>query len=357
MTDRLLIYCSLLAFVLLLSLKWDGYVDADYWLVFSPLWLWKLVAVSSTLAASYLWHRQPQYRMDQEALLEYKAMMMCVSLHLLLLVFEVLLCDNLETPARDRHLWTVVCIPLLALCLLAIVVCIWSVKHDRPFEMELLLAVSVLQILLVALQVDRLVSWSWAAVFVPLWLLLCVALVGVLYSLIFAAILARTPEVTAEQKRLASHSAVSYTLLVLPFVAFLALLTNKLDGRSQLTFTSCSMPLAATFVVLLILSFSCKTRNAWLFGSRQDLCRLLITACPLLQEYGNISYRLHSNSHQAASASQQSQQAQQAENGQSDLVPSALTRTKPHKGSSSNTNKRQEQDGAVCPIRAIDTPD
>lgn len=100
LNSRLLIYCSLLAFVLLLSLKWDGYVDADYWLVFSPLWLWKLVAVSSTLAASYLWHRQPQYRMDQEALLEYKAMMMCVSLHLLLLVFEVLLCDNLETPAR-----------------------------------------------------------------------------------------------------------------------------------------------------------------------------------------------------------------------------------------------------------------
>ena len=134
--SRLLIYCSLLAFLLLLSLKWDGYIDADYWLVFSPLWLWKFIAVSSTLAASYIWHRQPHYSFDQESLVEYKSMMMSISLHLLILVYEVLVCDNLETASRSRHLWTLICIPLVALCCLAVVVCIWSVKHDRPFEVS-----------------------------------------------------------------------------------------------------------------------------------------------------------------------------------------------------------------------------
>ena len=271
--SRLLIYCSLLAFLLLLSLKWDGYIDADYWLVFSPLWLWKFIAVSSTLAASYIWHRQPQYRFDQESLVEYKSMMMSISLHLLILVYEVLVCDNLETASRSRHLWTLICIPLVALCCLAVVVCIWSVKHDRPFEvsvkfhsfvycalcrctpifknlktlerphlttkllafelyfasiesftrsqMELLCAVMTIQLIFIALQLDRYVVWSWVVIFIPLWVVLCIALIGVLYSIIFAIIISRTPEVTAEQKRLTSHAAISYTLLVLPFVAFL----------------------------------------------------------------------------------------------------------------------------------------
>ncbi|XP_003740551.1 transmembrane protein 185B [Galendromus occidentalis] len=336
MTDRLLIYCSLLAFLLLLSLKWDGYIDADYWLVFSPLWLWKFIAVSSTLAASYIWHRQPQYRFDQESLVEYKSMMMSISLHLLILVYEVLVCDNLETASRSRHLWTLICIPLVALCCLAVVVCIWSVKHDRPFEMELLCAVMTIQLIFIALQLDRYVLWSWVVIFIPLWVVLCIALIGVLYSIIFAIIISRTPEVTAEQKRLTSHAAVSYTLLVLPFVAFLALLTNKLDGRSQLTYTACCMPLVATFVILLILSFSCKTRNTWLFGSRQDLCRLLITACPLLQEYGNISYRLHNYG-------QQPQQQTEVDHAEF---------TMPMKN-----KKKQEVETTVVPIRSIDVPD
>lgn len=35
--------------------------------------------------------------------------------------------------------------------------------------------------------------------------------------------------------------------------------------------------------------------HAGWFGIRKDFCQFLLGACPLLQEYGNISYSLHNN--------------------------------------------------------------
>lgn len=57
-------------------------------------------------------------------------------------------------------------------------------------------------------------------VFVPLWIVMCLSLVGVLYSIIFASILLRTPEVNAQQRRSSFNSALSYTCLVLPILIF-----------------------------------------------------------------------------------------------------------------------------------------
>uniref|UniRef100_V5HGQ2 Putative conserved plasma membrane protein n=1 Tax=Ixodes ricinus TaxID=34613 RepID=V5HGQ2_IXORI len=63
-------------------------------------------------------------------------MVISLFLQLLLLVFEVLVCDNLQS---DRHLWTLVFIPLIFISVTSIAVCIWAVKHDRSFELELFL--------------------------------------------------------------------------------------------------------------------------------------------------------------------------------------------------------------------------
>ena len=57
-------------------------------------------------------------------------------------------------------------------------------------------------------------------VFVPLWILLCVSLVGVLYSIIFAGILFRAPSINAEQRRNSINSAINYTILVIPVLIF-----------------------------------------------------------------------------------------------------------------------------------------
>ena len=58
-------------------------------------------------------------------------MLISVALHLILLMFELLVCDKLES---GRHLWILVFIPLIFISIVSIAVCIWAVKHDRSFE-------------------------------------------------------------------------------------------------------------------------------------------------------------------------------------------------------------------------------
>ncbi|CAL1281143.1 unnamed protein product [Larinioides sclopetarius] len=203
-------------------------------------------------------------RVEGEGYIHYKAMLISVVLQVLLLMFEVLVCDKLE---NNRHWWILVFVPLILISIISIIVCIWAVKHDRSFEV----------------------------VFVPLWIVMCMAVIGVLYAIIFASILLRTPEVSAEQRRTSMHSAVSYSVIVIPLLIYLVLLSNKLDSESSLTYAATCIPLYFTFIVLIFLSFGSKGGNHWWFGIRKDFCQFLLSICPLLQEYGNISYSLHSN--------------------------------------------------------------
>lgn len=98
--------------------------------------------------------------------------------------------------------------------------CIWAVKHDRSFELELFCAVNILQFIFLALRLDGFVTWSWEVVFVPLWALLCLSLVAVLYAIVFAAVLLRTPQINARQRRTSLNSALAYTFLVVPILVF-----------------------------------------------------------------------------------------------------------------------------------------
>ena len=70
-------------------------------------------------------------RLEGEAYVHYKAMLISLALHLVLLMFELLVCDKLET---GRHLWILVFIPLIFISIVSIAVCIWAAKHDRSFE-------------------------------------------------------------------------------------------------------------------------------------------------------------------------------------------------------------------------------
>lgn len=79
---------------------------------------------------------------------------------------------------------------------------------------------NMLQFIFLSLRLDGFTSWSWEVVFVPLWIVLCLSLVGVLYTIIFAGILLRTPQVNAEQRRSWFNSALAYTFLVVPILVF-----------------------------------------------------------------------------------------------------------------------------------------
>lgn len=241
----------------------DNTLSISWWIVFSPLWFWKIVVIFGAVIGTIVWVRNPDYRLSDSSYIHFKSMLISLSLQLLLLMFELLVCDKLES---GRHFWILAFIPLIFISLLSIAVCIWALKNDRGFEMELFCSVNILQFIFIALRMDKFITWSWVLVLVPLWILLCLAIIGVLYALIFAAILLRTPEVGVEQRRASLHSAISYSLIVLPLLVFLVLLSNKLDSAnsanpSEVDFFSTCIPLYFTFAILLCLSFGNKGGN------------------------------------------------------------------------------------------------
>lgn len=84
------------------------------------------------------------FRIEGEAYVQYKAMMITLALHLLLLMFELLVCDNLES---NRHFWILVFVPLIFISIISIAVCIWAVKNDRSFDVRFLLILLAMQMI------------------------------------------------------------------------------------------------------------------------------------------------------------------------------------------------------------------
>lgn len=197
--------------------------------MFLPLWIWKALVITGAFVGVLVWACNPEYRLSESSYTHFKSMLISLSLQLLLLMFELLVCDKLES---DRHVWTLAFIPLVFISLLSIAVSVWALKNDRDFELELFCSVNVLQFIFIALRLDRFITWSWVVVLVPVWILLCLVIIGVLYALIFAFILYRTPEVSLEQRRASLYTAIAYTLVVLPLLVFFVLLSSKLDSNS-----------------------------------------------------------------------------------------------------------------------------
>ena len=237
----------------------------SWWSIFIPLWIWKGIAIAGAAVGSYVWWRRPQSRLNTEEYIQYKAMLISLAVHLLLLMFELLCADNLDTGAGGgvhrsslkkchlncyhqhcshdhpnfpdfRHMWILVFVPLVFVSMISIAICVWAVRHDRSFELELFCAVNILQFVFLALKLDGIIPWSWEITFIPLWIVLCISLVGVLYTIIFAGILLRMPDVNADQRRSSTNSALGYSFLVVPLLVFLVLLTNKLDETVPFSF-------------------------------------------------------------------------------------------------------------------------
>lgn len=292
--SKFTVYVSLLAFSILLSLKLDNRITFSYWLVFLPLWIWKSIAALGAFVGLLVWIRNPEYRLSNSSYVHFKSMLISLSLQLLLLMFEILVCDKLET---RRHTWTLAFIPLMFISLLSISVCIWSVKNGRGFELEFFAAINILQIVLIALKLDNLINWSWIVVFIPSWILLCFAIVVILYAMIFAVIVLRSPDMGSEQRRASIHSASSSSMIFLPMLVFIILLTSKLDSPPNVAtpsyFATCT-PLFITLLILIRISFGSKSGSLWWFGMRADFCTFLLTICPCLKEYGNTSFVMNS---------------------------------------------------------------
>ncbi|KAH7646248.1 transmembrane protein 185a-like protein [Dermatophagoides farinae] len=227
-SSKFVVYTSLLIFSILFALRLDQTIMISWWLVFTPLWIWKFLVITGALVGVTVWICNPEYRLSESSYTHFKSMLISLSLQLLLLMFELLVCDKLES---DRHFWSLAFIPLIFISLLSVAVSVWALKNERDFELELFCSVNVLQFIFIALRLDRFITWSWVVVFVPLWILLCLAIIGVLYALIFAVILFHTPEVSVEQRKASFYTAIAYILVVLPLLVFFVLLSSKLDSK------------------------------------------------------------------------------------------------------------------------------
>lgn len=295
--SKFTVYFSLLIFSILFTLKLDNRIALSWWLIFLPLWIWKSIAVLGALVGTFIWLNNPDFRVSNSSYVHFKSMLISLSLQLLLLMFEILVCDKLET---KRHTWTIAFTPLLFISLLSISVCVWSVKNGRGIELEFFAAINILQIVLIALKLDQFINWSWIIVFIPSWILLFFAIVVILYAMIFAAIVLRSPEMGSEQRRASVHSASSTSMIYLPLLIFIILLTSKLDSPPNVITPSyfiTSLPLFITLLILIRLSFGSKSGSLWWFGMRADFCTFLLSVFPRLREYGNISFTMNSPNH------------------------------------------------------------
>ncbi|XP_077286966.1 transmembrane protein 185A isoform X2 [Arctopsyche grandis] len=329
--SKFVVHTCLLIFTALLALRLDNVITWSYWAVFAPIWVWKMLVISGATVGTYVWWRYPHFRLEGEAYVHYKAMLISLSLHLILLMFELLVCDKLNS---GRHLWILVFIPLTFISIVSIAICIWALKHDRSFELELFCAVNIFQFIFLALKLDGFISWMWEVVFVPFWILMCLSLMGVLYTIIFAGILLQSPEVNVHQRRTSFNSAVAYTFTVVPILIFQVLLANKLDGGLSIPFIVVVSPLFVSYATLILMSFGAKGGNRWWFGMRKDFCQFLLSVFPLLQEYANIAYNNEPNH-------------QNPNNGEQ----------KKHCKKSLKNQKKNELLKPVVPIISIDIPD
>uniref|UniRef100_T1E842 Putative plasma membrane protein n=1 Tax=Anopheles aquasalis TaxID=42839 RepID=T1E842_ANOAQ len=276
--SKFVVHCCLLSFTVLFCLRLDDYIDWPYWVVFVPLWIWKSIATLGAAVGAIVWVRYPLYRVEGDSYSHFKAMLISLSLHLILLMFELLACDRLTS---GRHLWVLVFIPLIFGSAASVGACVWAVKHDRSFELELFCAVNALQFVFLPLKLDGLVSWSWEVVFVPLWIVLCLSLVAVLYSIIFCVILLRTPEVSAQQKKSSFYSAIGNCATVIPVLIFQVLLADKLDEDLDWPYIAVAGPLLVALSTLILLSFNAKGGNKWWFGIRKTLASSCSACCPV----------------------------------------------------------------------------
>lgn len=68
-------------------------------------------------------------------------MLIAVGLHVLLLMFEVLVCDRV---ARGNYFWLLVFMPLFFVSPVSVAACVWGFRHDRSLEVKSLMFVGKL---------------------------------------------------------------------------------------------------------------------------------------------------------------------------------------------------------------------
>lgn len=273
--SKFLIYACLLLFSVLLALRLDGIIQWSYWAVFAPIWLWKLMVIVGASVGTGVWARNPQYRAEGETCVEFKAMLIAVGIHLLLLMFEVLVCDRIE---RGSHFWLLVFMPLFFVSPVSVAACVWGFRHDRSLELEILCSVNILQFIFIALRLDKIIHWPWLVVCVPLWILMSFLCLVVLYYIVWSVLFLRSMDVIAEQRRTHITMALSWMTIVVPLLTFEILLVHKLDGHNAFSCIPIFVPLWLSLITLMATTFGQKGGNHCMYSAFEKSLGGLVSA-------------------------------------------------------------------------------
>ncbi|KAJ1368581.1 hypothetical protein KIN20_029739 [Parelaphostrongylus tenuis] len=176
---------------------------------------------------------RPPSQNDIALRVDFTAMQLTTVEHSFLFLFTILTYCKLELSdifrdSLELH-WIVVFSPLFTLSVASIGLVVWAIRRDKSFEFELFFAINIVQLFFLAFKLDDLVDWSWAVVFIPLWVVLSLSAVGVLYALVLSIVLARSRHLVPSHRRQHITSALFHACLVVPALICMVLLTGKLD--------------------------------------------------------------------------------------------------------------------------------
>jgi hypothetical protein len=128
-------------------MRWDGLISWPYYIIFLPLFIWKVLALAGAVTGCVSHCRNPpklvapftirptvhHFSNDMASEIEYRTMILCAGQHFLMLLFEVLACYKLESNDPDLK-WILVFVPVVFESIISIIVCIWSVRQERSIE-------------------------------------------------------------------------------------------------------------------------------------------------------------------------------------------------------------------------------
>ncbi|EDV24619.1 uncharacterized protein TRIADDRAFT_25655, partial [Trichoplax adhaerens] len=285
--SKLAVFSLLFLFSLLLSFRLDETIEWSYWVVFFPLWLWKTLAIVGAMTGIAVWCKQPNHSAEDRVL--FKSMLISFFFIMDLFAFELMLCANLsgaEIPFR------IVFIPLFLISPLGILACIWAFRNERSIEFETLVVINILQYIFLALQLDGIIDWHWVHVFIPLWIVLGMFGLVIIYYIIWSIIYLRSGSMGDEQRKYYVYSSMLATVAWASLLAFQILLSGRLDKRNKFYFSAVLAPLNITLLTIVFSSFGQKGGNPWWFGLKENPWEILLNKCPCLQEYGNVKFTL-----------------------------------------------------------------
>ncbi|CAF1107240.1 unnamed protein product [Rotaria magnacalcarata] len=299
--SRFVVSCSLLIFSILFALRIDEYIKISYWLVFLPLFIWKFLVVFGACIGIFVWCKNGDgNRIIRTPDNDCQALIIYFVMHILLLIFELLICDKLENRLETR--WITCFTPLLICILISSISCLWSLKAQRNFLIQGFISANGLLFLFFPFRLDYFITWRYVIVFIPIWISLCVALIFIVVKFILAIIYRCSQRALSNYRELSTITeAITYVVLFIPFSTFLILLVNRLDCEDadqtkKLSFTVIAVPLWIALIAWLTLSFGATDTNPWWFGLQRSLCEIILEQCPSLSIYFNNRFRFASDS-------------------------------------------------------------